>query len=288
MYPLVTIITPYLNASRFLDRFVYSVRAQTYTQWLCIMVDDGSTDNGPSYLRELTLGDPRFLLISNTFSKEYPGPASARNCALSCVSSPLIAFCDVDDIWHPEKLERQICFHQANNLDLSVSAYGRFLNNRPGQPVRAFICPPSHLSFSKLRGPNPIPMLTVLMSSDLASNGFLQLPHEDFLYWIDLFRHNPSLRYGCLKEVLSFYCIHRDNLSGCKSTMPFWTYRVFRQSGDTRLTSVCSLLFWLLGHLMNQIKVLLHLLFRNNSYVPYLLLRSPLDLSRQASSHPFC
>ena len=280
MYPLVTIITPYLNASRFLDRFVYSLRAQTNTQWVCIMVDDGSTDNGPSYLRQLTLSDPRFLLISNTFSKEYPGPASARNCALSRVSSPLIAFCDVDDIWHPEKLERQISFHLANKLDLSVSAYGRFLNNRPGQPVRAFICPPSHLSFSKLRGPNPIPLLTVVMSADLASSGFLQLAHEDFLYWLELFRRNPSLRYGCLKEVLSFYCIHSENLSGRKSTMPFWTYRVFRQSGDSRLTSTCSLLFWILGHLTNQVRALLHLAFRNNFYVPYLLIRPPLNLSR--------
>ena len=276
MTPLITIITPYRNALDFLERFVSSISSQTYSNWVCIMVNDGSTDNGPFYLRQLTLDDPRFLLVNNTFDKLYPGPASARNFGLSHVSSPLIAFCDVDDVWHPQKLERQIAYHLANNLDLSVTAYGRFFHNRPEQPLRSLLCPPQHLSPSKLRGPNPIPMLTVVMGSELASQGFLQVPHEDFLFWLDLFRCTPSLRYGCLKEVLSFYCIHSDNISASKSTMPFWTYRVFRQSGESHLLSLFSLFLWTLGHIVNQSRALINLRTTHNIVLSDLLSKSPI------------
>lgn len=253
MHPTVTIITPYRNSERFLLRFVLSIRAQTRSDWLCIMVDDASTDNGPQYLEQLTANDTRFKLIRNTFQRSHPGPASARNCALSYVDTPLIAFCDVDDLWHPEKLERQLSYHLTNNLDLSVSAYGRFCNDLISQPLRSIVCPPAQLTHTTLRGPNPIPMLTVIMASHLVGVGFLQVAHEDFLFWLDLFRRNPSLRYGCLQQVLSFYCIHSDNLSASKSLMPIWTYRVFRQSGESRLLSLYFLFIWIRGHISNRL-----------------------------------
>ena len=213
------------------------------------MVDDHSSDEGPTKLLQLVEGDSRFTLVVNTLPKTHSGPAAARNLALSLVSTDLVAFCDVDDIWHPQKLQIQIAFHCLQQLDLSVSAYGRFFAGQFTSPIRNVVCPPSSLTLGELLGRNPIPMLTVIVNTDLARSGFRQVPHEDFLFWLELFRENPLLRYGCTPYILSFYCIHHDSLSGKKVQMPFWAYRVFREFGESRITSLIYLLSWALDHI---------------------------------------
>ena len=76
MKPQVSIVTPYRNASRFVAPFVDALKRQTYQDWLCIMVDDGSSDGGPALLADLVSHDSRFLLISNTIPKHGPGPVT--------------------------------------------------------------------------------------------------------------------------------------------------------------------------------------------------------------------
>jgi len=276
MKPVVSVITPYRNAEKFLLRFVSSIQAQTRTDWACIMVDDGSSDNGPNLLRNIVSSDSRFHLIKNTFSKSWPGPASARNCALAMVRTELVAFCDVDDIWHPEKLERQLSFHTANQLDLSVSAYGRFLDGDLSHPLRSIVCPPLKLSPGTLNGKNPIPMLTVVISAELANLRFQQTSHEDFLFWLEILRSYPKLRYGCLPSVLAFYCIHEANLSSSKLLMPVWTYRVFRRFGKSRISSLRSLLSWMIDHFFTQLQAIRNTHYLSTSLAD-LLAQSPID-----------
>lgn len=253
MNQTITIITPYRNAENFIRRFVESLQAQTRTDWICLMVDDGSSDNGPAILREAVADDSRFRLLTNDFPKLWSGPASARNCALSHVSTPLVAFCDVDDIWHPEKLERQIDFHLINQLDLSVSAYGRFIQN-DSYTLKSVICPPAKLRIRGLHGRNPIPMLTVIINADFALQGFQQIAHEDFFFWLQLLRSKSPLRYGCCPMVLAFYCIHSGNLSRHKLRMPIWTYRVYRRLGQTPTLSCWFVFVWLIDHFLAQLK----------------------------------
>ncbi|UPM49209.1 glycosyltransferase [Synechococcus sp. A10-1-5-1] len=256
MNPLVSVITPYRNAKRFLSGFVDSLQCQTSEDWTCIMVDDGSSDGGPSFLAELVADDPRFQLISNTNLRQWPGPASARNCALAHVTTDYVAFCDVDDLWHPQKLERQLAFHCSNNLELTVSAYARFIDGQIDQPPQRVVCPPAQLVSRDLFGHNPIPMLTAILSADLARIGFSEVSHEDFLFWLDLFKARPSIRYGCLPEILAFYCIHPRSLSSQKAAMPFWAYRVFRNSDQSRCRSLFSLFFWVMDHILSRVLAL--------------------------------
>ena len=224
------------------------------------MVDDGSTDNGEQDLHRIVSGDSRFILLSNESLKTWPGPASARNFGLSSVKTPLVAFCDVDDLWHPQKLELQLAFHFSNQLDLSVTAYARFSQHQLDDHHLSLFCPPKYLTLENLIGRNPIPMLTVILSTQLARNGFQQVAHEDFLFWLELFRAHPSLRYGCLPLLLSYYCVHPANHSRHKALMPLWSYQVFRRFGLSPLSSLHSLLRWLLSHLTLQ----LHITLRHN------------------------
>ena len=256
MKPLVSVITPYRNARQFLPRFVDSLQRQTTKDWICIMVDDGSSDGGPALLAELVGDDIRFQLIANTNPKHRPGPASARNCALTHVQTDYVAFCDVDDLWHPEKLDRQLSYHCSNNLDLTVSAYARFIDGQIDQPPQRVVCPPRQLVFRDLFGHNPIPMLTVILSADFARIGFSEVVHEDFLFWLDLFKAHPSIRYGCLPEILAFYCIHQRSVSSQKAVMPFWAYRVFRNSGLSHSRSLLSVIFWGMDHVLTRVSAL--------------------------------
>ena len=256
MKPLVSVITPYRNAKRFLPGFVDSLQRQTAKDWICIMVDDASSDGGPALLAELVADDLRFQLISNTNPKHWPGPASARNCALARVETEYVAFCDVDDLWHPNKLERQLAFQCTHNLELTVSAYARFIDGQLDQPPQRVVCPPEHVVFRDLFGQNPIPMLTVILSADLARIGFSEVAHEDFLFWLELFKGHPSIRYGCLPEILAFYCIHQRSLSSQKAVMPLWSYRVFRKSGQSRRRSLISLFLWGMDHIFNRVSAL--------------------------------
>jgi len=248
MLPPISIITPFFNAEEFIERFVLSMKAQTHNDWICIMVDDNSTDNSLAVLQECILEDQRFIVLTNSLPKTAPGPASARNCALSFVTTPLVAFCDVDDLWHPTKLERQLTFHQQLELDLSVSAYMRFSDSHPEDISNHPLCPPSHLDLQSLTKKNSIPMLTVIIKLNILNSGFTQIPHEDYLFWLNLFQSHPTLRYGCIPEVLAFYRVHRSSITSNKAKMPLWTYRVFRTHGRSRTNSLLLLLFWFLSH----------------------------------------
>ena len=256
MKSLVSVITPYRNAKRFLPGFVNSLQSQTAQYWSCIMVDDGSSDGGPELLSDLVATDSRFLLISNTNPKHGHGPASARNCALALVQTDYVAFCDVDDLWHPEKLQRQLKFQRSHQLDLTVSAYARFIEGQIDQPPQRIVRPPEKLEFRDLFGRNPIPMLTVILNAELIRTGFSEVAHEDFLFWLELFKARPTIRYGCLPEILAFYCIHQQSLSSYKAVMPFWAYRVFRNSGQSRSRSVYSLTMWGIDHLWGSLLAL--------------------------------
>lgn len=105
---LVSIITPAYNAAAFLAETVDSVQAQTYRQWEWVIVDDGSTDDTVGIIEKAAQGDPRIRLIS---LKGASGLAArARNRAMRAAAGEFIAFLDADDLWEPEKLERQVSY----------------------------------------------------------------------------------------------------------------------------------------------------------------------------------
>ena len=104
---LVSIIMPAYRCSRFLPLSVASVQAQTWRSWELLIADDCSPDDTYSVASSLAEKDSRIRLLRTA---ENSGPAAARNLALSKARGNYIAFLDSDDLWKPEKLERQIAF----------------------------------------------------------------------------------------------------------------------------------------------------------------------------------
>lgn len=118
--PLVSIITPNFNCSRFITQTIESVLAQTYTNWEMIIVDDCSTDDSYQIALEYAEKDSRIIVIKNEINS---GAAISRNKAIEISKGEYVAFLDSDDLWGPEKLETQLKFMQENNCDFSFSEY---------------------------------------------------------------------------------------------------------------------------------------------------------------------
>ena len=117
---LVSIITPSYNTARFIAETIESVMAQTYTNWEMIIVDDCSTDNTDEVVAVYVAKDSRIHYLKNEGNS---GAALTRNRALREARGRWIAFLDSDDLWHPEKLERQIVFMKTNNYAFTYHEY---------------------------------------------------------------------------------------------------------------------------------------------------------------------
>ena len=243
--PTVDIITPYYNALHFIEAFVQMLLSQTYTHWKAYLIDDASTDGCREHLIELTRYDSRFFHLTNSCSPELHGPGSARNTGISASSSNLIAFCDIDDLWHPEKLRKQIHFHQSNHLDVSVTAYARFGSQSPNY-ITSIRIPPATLRYRRLLLGNCLPFSSALVTRNIfLDRAFRSIKHEDYEFWLSIFRNYPELRYGSLDQVLMFYRVHSASLSANKALMPGWVFRVYRSIGYNLYSSLALIVLWL-------------------------------------------
>jgi glycosyltransferase involved in cell wall biosynthesis len=112
--PKVSVIIPTYNRANYVTEAINSVLSQTYTNFEIIVVDDGSTDNTKEALRPY-MGAIRYIYQPNS------GPSVARNRGVREATSEFIAFLDSDDVWLPEKLEKQIPLMMDDSVVLSYS-----------------------------------------------------------------------------------------------------------------------------------------------------------------------
>ena len=115
--PLISVVIPAYNAEQFLDETLESVLSQTYENWECIIVNDGSTDNTESIAQKWCEKDSRFRLTI----KENGGLSSARNWGIKESKAEYIAFLDHDDVLTPDSLEVRINTLLKENVDLVYS-----------------------------------------------------------------------------------------------------------------------------------------------------------------------
>jgi glycosyltransferase involved in cell wall biosynthesis len=108
---LVSVVIPAHNAERFISRTLESALAQSYDPLEVVVVDDGSTDQTAILVEEAAARDNRIRL----FRTQNSGVAAARNLGISEARGKLIAPLDADDLWHPEKIARQVRVMQTSS-----------------------------------------------------------------------------------------------------------------------------------------------------------------------------
>src|SRR5688572_22806298 len=113
---LISVIIPAHNVARFVGRTLDSVLQQTHHALDVVVVDDGSTDNTAEVVQSIAQGDPRMRLLRS----DKLGVSAARNLAIAQAKAQLIAPIDADDIWHRDKLTRQLAIMRAGSDRLGL------------------------------------------------------------------------------------------------------------------------------------------------------------------------
>ncbi|HEU0304869.1 MAG TPA: glycosyltransferase [Gaiellaceae bacterium] len=124
MTPLVSVVMPVRDGERFLREAVESVLGQTLSDLELVVVDDGSTDATPDILAGYARADER-VVVSRTAGV---GQADARNAAVSLARADLVGLLDADDVAHPDRLERQRDFMDANEEVALVGGAATFVD----------------------------------------------------------------------------------------------------------------------------------------------------------------
>ena len=100
--PLVTVITIFLNAERFIDEAITSVLEQSYREWELLLVDDGSSDGSTTIALEYEHKYPNNVRYLKHDGNKNCGISASQNLGISNAKGEYIAFLDADDVWLPE------------------------------------------------------------------------------------------------------------------------------------------------------------------------------------------
>lgn len=119
---LISVIVPIYNVENYLRMCLDSIQNQTYKNFECLLINDGSPDNSAEICREYVAKDSRFRY----FEKENGGVSSARNLGIERSEGVYITFVDSDDWVEPDYLEVLYSIIVQEKADISVSTYKQF------------------------------------------------------------------------------------------------------------------------------------------------------------------
>ena len=221
--PRISIITPVLNAERFLTETLASVLAQTYADWELILIDDGSSDASPDIAAAAANGDRRIRAVSMPANARH-GAAAARNAGLALAKGEFVAFLDADDLYEPQKLEIELALLDAHPQAAMV--FGPTLWWRDGdrpwhwvEPMQRqanrLYAPPALVSKVILSLDWHVPCTCAVLirrSAITAVGGFEEqfTLYEDQMLWTKLFLRYPVFIHG---QCLARYRQHEHSVS---------------------------------------------------------------------------
>jgi len=222
--PLVSVICPVYNAELYLEETIQSVLSQSYPHWeLLLVMDTNSKDQSLVLAKKWSQKDPRIKVLESATNK---GVAHNRNYGIQEAKGEFIAFLDADDLWLPKKLEKQILFMNTHSIDFSCHSYQQI--NISGERLSLIRRVPQRMNYSDLLKSNQIGCLTVMVRSTLLKKFSFkpQLPHEDFLLWLELLQQTPS--YG-IDEVLALYRVMPQSRSSNKKQAALDRWFIYRK-----------------------------------------------------------
>lgn len=240
---LVSIIVPVYNVEKFIVETMECVRAQSYDNWELLLVEDVSTDGTKevieTYLHEKP--DERIHLICQPENK---GAAHARNCGLKEAAGRFIAYLDADDLWEPEKLERQIAFMEEKQAAFSFTGYE--FADEEGKGLGKIVQVPATINYKEALKNTTIFTTTVMFDTDKIEKNMLNMPiikSEDTALWWKVLR-NGYVAYG-LNENLVKYRRAGKSLSSNKLEAVRRIWNLYRKAeGMSIFSSAYHFCFW--------------------------------------------
>lgn len=225
MKDIISIIMPSYNTAQYIVQSISSVQNQTSQNWELIIVDDCSTDNTDEMVRPF-LTDQRIRYLKN---EQNSGAAISRNRAIREAKGKWIAFLDSDDLWMPEKLEKQVAFMEQNGYHFSYTNYEEI--NMAGEKTGVRVTGPKRITKTGMFNYCWPGCLTVMYDSEAV--GLIQIAdikkNNDYAMWLKVCRKADCY---LLDECLAQYRKGRVGSVSTHSvkTMVGWHYKLFREA----------------------------------------------------------
>jgi glycosyltransferase involved in cell wall biosynthesis len=222
--PKVSIIVPCYNQAQFLDEALQSVLDQTYQDWECIIVNDGSPDNTEELAKKWVEKDNRFVYLK----KENGGLSSARNTGLEAAKGEYIQFLDSDDCIEKTKLElslQQLNVTKDKDVKVAISNFRMFIDNPLNTSAPYCNLKEELFNFESLlyhwEEPFTIPIHCGLFDATLFN--IFRFPEnlkakEDWVMWVSLFREDCQAVF--IEEPLALYRKNPDSMTMTKNMLP--------------------------------------------------------------------
>lgn len=220
---LVSIITPSYNSSAFIGQTIESILSQTYTNWELLITDDCSEDNTQEIVDSYQQIDSRIKLFR---LDKNSGAGIARNHSIKMAKGRFIAFCDSDDRWYPEKLEKQLAFMAKKRCTLSYTSY--MTCDEMNTIIGIVVCN-RQINYQSMKRDDGIGCLTAIYDSSVF--GKIYLPdmrkRQDWGLWLKIMQE-CKIAYG-MKEPLAIYRIHSNSISYNKFTLVNYNAAIYQR-----------------------------------------------------------
>ena len=244
---LVSIITPSFNSEKFIAETIQSVQNQSYQNWEMIIVDDSSTDQTVTIVEQLIKNDSRIRLFQ---LDKNSGAGIAREKALSIANGDYISFLDADDLWKPQKLEKQLQFLKENKVPFTFSFYDCI--DEKGNALNRIVEAPRNLTYHQLFFCNYVGNLTGIYEVNFFGKIAISATRkrQDWMVWLTILKKIRKAKP--VPESLAFYRIRDNSLSASKVDLLKHNFAVYRNFHGF---SYISSLFIMIGFLITQLLI---------------------------------
>ena len=237
---MVSIVMPAYNAAKTIRDSIKSVQAQTFQDWELIVIDDGSKDCTADILREIASVDNRIRFLQNEKNR---GASYTRNRAVELAKGEWIAFLDSDDLWMPEKLEKQLML--LNKYPDMVICYtaSSFIDD-DGNPYDYILPAIEQLTYKQLLRKNLMSCSSVLIRASVMKR--IKMPndkmHEDYFVWLTVVKEF-CVAYGINEPLLVYrLCVNSKSSNRMKSARML--YNSYRAVGYNAVFSLFLVFFY--------------------------------------------
>lgn len=226
-FGLVSIIMAAYNAEKTIELAIESVLNQTYSNFELLVINDCSKDGTAKLVEAFSAKDNRVRLISN---EKNSGVSYTRKYGLEEAKGSWIAILDSDDVWAPEKLEKQIELQNRTNADLLFT--GSAFMDSEGRPIDWYLHAPAEVTYRQLLKQNVLSNSSALVRKALYAKYYAvgDGMHEDFAIWLSILKEEGRKAYG-VDEPLLIYRIAKSSKSGNKVKAAKMNWNTYRYVG---------------------------------------------------------
>ena len=217
----VSIIIPYFNKKKFINKTIKSILNQTYKKSHLFIIDDFSSDNSLEIIEKFKSLESLTIIKL----KKNKGPSFCRNYAMRLSKAKYISFIDSDDAWANDKLEKQIDFMEKNNLNFTYTDYTSFFEKNGKRKNEKNTSIKDSFDFKSFIKNSSINTTTMIISrSILGSHRFKKIKLcEDYLFKCNLLKKNIAKK---LNENLAYYRISRESRSSKRLKNLYWLWYI--------------------------------------------------------------